>query len=63
MEHVTGKSQEVSGFQNIAACRDGLKISNDKSATSPFVLGNWEISDVGNSAADSGKIVHFRKEA
>jgi len=47
--HVTGKFREVGdmdhvmgmfrGFQTIATCRDGLKNSRDKSATSPFVSG------------------------
>jgi len=31
-----GSHGDVSGFQTIATCRDGLKNSRDKSATSPF---------------------------
>ena len=34
-----GSLGEVSGFQTIATCRDGLKNSRDKSATSPFASG------------------------
>ena len=37
MDHVIrGSHWEVSGFQTIATCRDGLKNSREKSATSPF---------------------------
>jgi len=38
MDHVIrGSHGEVSGFQTIATCRDGLKNSRDKSVTSTFV--------------------------
>jgi len=48
MDHVTGKSRGyVSGFQTIATCRDGLKNSRDKSATSPLERRrNGEMGDL-----------------
>jgi len=56
MDHVTGKSShgEVSKFQTIATCRDGLKNSCEKSATSPRLRrGNWEIGDVRDKTRGS----------
>ena len=42
-----GSQGDVSGFQTIAPCRDGLKNSHDESATStsPFALGKGEIGN------------------
>jgi len=39
MDHVMGKSRDVSGFRSITTCRDGLENSRDKSATNPFASG------------------------
>ena len=61
---VTGKSPtwiilqgshcDISGFQTIATCQDGLKNSRDKSTTSPFDFPastrNGEIGDVANKS-------------
>jgi len=48
--------REVSGFQAIAACRVGLKNSNDKSATSPFASVKR-----GNRRQDRGKSATSRR--
>ena len=45
---------DVSGFQTITTCRDGLKNSHDRSATSLFASENGEISDVCDETWRSG---------
>ena len=44
---------EVSGFQTIATCRDGLKNSRDKSATSPFA--SWKRENRRRPRQDTGE--------
>jgi len=43
-----GSHAEVAGFLTIATCRDGLKKSRDKSATSPFASPC--LQEIGKSA-------------